>query len=436
MSSRLRFLATTVLCLVAATLPSFIHATESTSAVTRWSDLDEALRLRILRAQSEGGSEAAFKLVQAQFAKNPTPNVKALYASMLLYPGDWKAPEGKSEEGLALAQAALAEGSPIACRVMAWEYLNAKHVKSNKPEALRLLKQAEEAGDAAATTLRGYSMMRGLFGLQNPKIAEQRLRPAWIHGEPGPLFVLAQAIEEGKFPSGADQAKACELYYLTAKKRVTPARERLAVLAAEGSPEAKKYLSMLTLWWAHIGNNKRHKEATEALDFLRKNYPNDPAVLVLIGQLYRSGESQYYDARQALVYFDKAIALGSDDARCERAWLLANGAGIKKDTVAALAEWRALETKKHPGALYALGYFQYHGTLKGTDLKKNPSIAFAYAKRAADGGSWEGAAMTAECYADGVGVERNYTWAAHYYLATGGSNYFFKFFQTLDHAVR
>ena len=88
---------------------------------------------------------------------------------------------------------------------------------------------------------------------------------------------------------------------------------------------------------------------------------------------------------------------------------------------AAYAEWtlRGLERAGDADALCSLGFYRYWGKLESAGLAANPALAFYYSKRAADGGSPEGARNLALCYRDGIGTPADYALAAKYLRIAG-----------------
>lgn len=359
-----------------------------------------------------------FSYLERAYKRSPQDLViKAHYAEFLIMGKHWGAPEGRATEGVALAREAMNAENTTGFRAMGLALGAGLGVPLNPNEALPLLQHASREGNIKATISLGYLFLNeASLGLKVSP-SEECFRKASKRGFPEGLYQLATIYEKNRAGQTISIAKAAALMNEAAQYGSIDAFKRLRQLSKEKdtAPEMRRAYCLTTLWYAALGSpmlqSSRVGVAAKELEAL---YPNDPEALVALGRAYRSGEHDLRDMKKALELFSKAIALGSLDARDERATMLAEGLGVKKDPAAALAEWRALELLEHPGALANLGYYSYWGSLEEAGIPKNASLTYAYSLRAAEAGDLFGQHNTALCYASGIGTERNYALAVAY----------------------
>ena len=383
-------------------------------------DVGLDIRYDLLRDEAAG-----FKLLEKEFARDPRPHVKARYAECLLGGEAWGAPAGQEERGLALAQEALRDGSIHALRVVGWELMTGNRLERNISAGMRCLLKAAETQNPNALCTVGDVYLLGVGTPVNPGMAEYWYLQAGYFGKPHRLYRLGKVYEVGSGSARPDLAKACTLYYEASTRGSGEALRRLHELAATGEPHALRGDQLATLWGASIGDLHTSKVVRVAAQSLETNYPEDPQVLFALGRLYVSENGGFRDFKKAYALFDKATKLGSADARSQRAKLLAEGVGVKRDQVQALAEWRILERNSNAEAWSCLGYYSYWGSLKDANLPKDAALAFAYSKKAADRGDVFGQMNVAACHEFGIGTPTDYALAAKYYwtVARRGSRY-------------
>lgn len=386
-----------------------IATTSESPAVAPLAGIDIALDVRHDILATEKGDEAAYQMLAQEFARDPRPHVKARYGEYLIEGKRWSAPEGRDAEGLALVNDALRAGSVHALRVIGWQLIAGTHGPADSVGGLGMLHQAAALGNMNAVVTLGDAYFRGIGTRQNLDLAETWFRQAANNGKPHSLFRLGQHYETQ--PEGL--SRACQLYYEAAVRGSRSSVRRIKELVAQNVSAAQRAQRLVTLWFGGLGAPLERRETREAMAYLEATCPEDAEALLAIGRMHVAS----VNAKLAVPYFDKAIRLGSQDARAERARLLAEGHGLRMDQPAALAELRTLETERNPEAMALLGYYQYWGSLTGAGLKKDPAQAFAYSKRAADLGNFFGQRNVATCYEFGIGVPVDLALAARYYRA-------------------
>jgi TPR repeat protein len=304
-------------------------------------------------------------------------------------------------------------GSIRALSVLGWDLVMGKLIQQDFPRGMDYLRRGAAAGDPKAMRYFGTANL----AVRRIAAAEYWILDAAYRGEPGGLLFLAAAEESGSLTGTPDFAAACRYYYLAYVYGYRDARIHLQQLADRGAPGAERYNSLVIIWRAAHGHRSLSNDSVaRAAAYLESSFPADPEVLDGLGLLYDNGyEKGFMDFKKAMALFEKAVALGSQDARSHRARAMADGIGCRKDPAAALAEWRALERQDNAAALACLGYYSFWGSLEGAGLGKNAFLAYDYSRRAAEAGDPFGAANLAACYADGIGVGRNYVLAAEYY---------------------
>lgn len=414
-------------CLLLVLGTVILHAADYPQPA-RWTDADEGFRLRVRQLLREKGHEAAVLFVQKRIAKKPNPNVLATWAEMSIHPDAYGLPADRVDAGFALLREAASEGSALACRCLGYELLAGDRISADPELGRRLVGWAAAAGEPGTAAVRGLISLYGLDGKVDLAEAERQCFIANSLGDASALFHLGEIYEKRPFDRERYTAKALDLY-LIAARNYAPARKHLLGLAAqENNDAAHKRSALLFLWISYSGDNTRHQETAEAIAYLQQHFPDDPDALVAIGRMYCSDRSQYLDIKNGRALLEKAASLGSDDARCELAWLQAIGTGFTRDPASAVATWNELAGRNHPGALSALAWFQVHGGLPGIPV--NGLGGFLNARRAAELGNADAIVTLAQCYADGIGVTRDYALAARYFYAAPGYNHYQLFVAT------
>jgi len=376
------------------------------------SPVDAAFDIRLDLLLNEKSPAAAFAFVSKEFARDPRPHVQARYAEFLIEGHDWGAPDGMAEQGIALAREARGKGSLHALRIIGWDLVTGRHSARNPALGVVFLRQAATAGNANAMISLGDVYLRGIGVPVDLTSAEAWfLRAAW-QGKPHSLFRLAEAYEHLTPPN---PAKAAMLCYEAASRGSGSAWKHLEERVAQNDPAATRVSQLYLLSRAVLGADYTTKKVRTALAGLETNYPQDPLALLAVGRLYASGRYVTIDLKKARACFERAAALGSDDAQADLAQLYAEGRGVPKDPDRAVATWRELAAKDNACALAWLGYYSYWGSLGADHLPKDAAQAFAYCVRAADLGDVHGQCNAGACHEFGIGTPVDYALAAHYY---------------------
>jgi hypothetical protein len=420
MQKRIKSLSAFSLALI---IFSFVHAAEPEPAAAangvKQRQIDDVFDIKHDLILAKKGKAAAFAFVEKEFAHDPRPHVKARYGEDLMNGKNAGAPDGRADEGRNLLNEAHDAGSLFASRAIGWILLDPRTPEFNSDIGINYMTAAADAGyiDAMVYLGKTYQFGRGLP--VDSDAAETWFLRAARFGNPWPLFTLGENFEKGTRPQPLNLKKAADIYYQAAIYGSNDAVQRLKILASQSNvtPAIKRSHQLTVLWYASLGMSYQTPVVKIAANELEAAYPEDPVVLAALGRMYVSGFCGFRNFPKAFALLSKAADLGSDDARADRAMLLAEGMGVKKDAAKAVAEWHALEAKSNATALADLGYFHYWGSLEEAGLTKDASLAYAYEKRAADAGDYFGQRNTGACYEFGIGVETNYALSAHYYMA-------------------
>lgn len=371
--------------------------------------LDLVLDLRLERLERMDGAPVAFAFLEKEYRRDPRAHVRARYGEFLLGGKARGGPAGRAGEGLALVRGALREGSLQAMRIMGWELLAAEHVPADTVRGLSYLLQAATLGCIEAMHYLGEAYCRGQGLPQNLPEGETWIRRVAQLGNPRPLFALAQSLEKrpGAF------ANACQLYYEAAVRGSQEAKLQLDAVVTQGHPAALRAHKLVAIWLATRGIEVERTFLRQALRYLEEKHGNEPEVLIAIAQYHVAATN----TKLAAPLLERAVRLGSLDARAELAGVLARAQGNPAARFTAIAELRTLEGEGNPTALALLGYYHYWDSLSAEGLKKDPERAFLYSRRAAQQGSPEGQANVAFCYEFGIGTPVDLALASFYYRA-------------------
>ncbi len=356
--------------------------------------------------------EKRFAVITRAYQKSPSdPSIKAHYAEYLVGGKNWGGPEGRAAEGVALATEAADAGNICASRVIGLAQVFGLGTPTKTRQGSYLLEAAAQDGDVKAMIMVGQAGLHETELDQTVSLAEAWFRQAAKRGYPEPLYKLGLTYEKNRDGKVISIPKAAGLLYEAARYGYYPAYTRMkqVLKQQDAAPEMRRAACLTLLWYGALGENslQTSRVGSAALE-LETHYPEDAEALAALGHMYCSGEFDMRDMKKAFAFFTKAAALGSDDARCERANMQAEGMGVPADPVAALAVWRELEKKLHPGALASLGYYSYWGSLKGAGLPKDENKAYGYSRMAAAAGDLFGQHNATLCFSHGIGTEKNY----------------------------
>ncbi len=378
--------------------------------------LDEAFDLRLEEIVDAKGYPEAFRYLESLQAQHPSPHAQAVYANYLLGGKSWGTSDGQQSSGVQVAIHALERGSERAMGMMGWQLMGGALVQRDFVRGWSYMQRAANSGDPESMRSFGEAYLQGAGIRKNLTLADYWFYQAAYNGSAFGLQQLADAYWSGEATGKPDPALAAKYYYDAYIHGWVPGREKLERYAKGNRPEVVKYYQLVVVWRATHGQALPTKLIQNAADALEHDYPKDPQVLTSLALLYEYGRhAGFMDYEKSAQFLQRAIAEGSLDARSQRAYLMLNGYGMKKDPAGALAEWHLLELKGNASALSHLAYHRYWGLLPDTGYTRNEAMAFYYSQRAAQAGDPFGAYNLASCYASGIGVEKNYALAAKYY---------------------
>lgn len=415
----MRLLFTFAACIATLVAQPAAHAqSEPGPANATLTLADNILDIRLLIMEPR----KRFAYLEREFRRTPQDlPVKARYAECLIIGESDNGPKGREVEGVALAREAMDAKDSTALRAMGMAAALGRGAPQNIQDAISLVRRADEAGNTKATAMLGLLLFDEKTFDENTSESEDYCRKAARCGYPEALFKLGMLYEKDSTGFPISISKAAALLNEAAQYGSRQAYDHLKERSKEKvpRPELQRAYDLATLWYAALGSNMLQTPGVSAsAKELEALYPQDPESLYVLGLAYRSGEYGLRDMKKAWGFLDKATTLGSNDARCERAAMLAEGQGVKKTPAAAIAEWRLLEKQNHPGALSYLGYYSYWGSLDDEGIPKDAAKCYDYSKRAADQGHYFGQLNVSQCYAFGVGTEKNYAQAVGYCRAS------------------
>jgi TPR repeat protein len=228
--------------------------------------------------------------------------------------------------------------------------------------AFALALERAKAEDAAAQTLLGELLSRGLGVKQDLAAAADWYRLAADQGDPEALYALGRLYLEG---SGVEQdfAKAAELFEQAAKKGQPVAARELAYLLLQGKG--------------------RDKNAMLAAAYLRRAAgTGDVDAQFALGGLFVEGVGVVEDEKQAARWFGEAARNGHVGAQVEYAIMLFNGRGVNKNEALAASWFREAADADNPAAQIRLA----HLLAEGRGVDKNPAQAARWYMIAKDRG--------------------------------------------------
>lgn len=217
--------------------------------------------------------------------------------------------------------------------------------------AFSLALDRAEAGDAAAQTLLGELLSRGLGVKQDLSAAADWYSLAGDRGDPEALYALGRFYLEGA-AGKADAGKAAELLQRAAKSGHGVAARELGYLLLQGKGVPKN--AMLAAAYLRRAAGKGDMDAQYGL-----------------GGLYVEGVGVVADEAQAARWYAAAARNGHVGAQIEYAILLFNGRGVSKNEAVAARWFREAASADNPLAQVRLARLLAEG--RGVD--KDPAEA-------------------------------------------------------------
>jgi len=360
------------------------------------------------------GKKALLERLRKELAANYRPYVAAWLANYQLYGDLLGAPEAHDEPaGWLLANQAMKEGSIFAKEIVGRAMVDGRGIPKRQPAAAAvLLREAVETGRYTAMSQLATLYYFGSGVPKDLKQAETWARRAAYRGTPEELFLFGQWMESGKAGRPPDLNQACHYYREAAAWGSSNARKRLQALEKEGIAEARICLAMLLLYDLSTGSDFTTVRIKRAVQSLEAERPDDPRVLVAVGQIRMERKLPVFDETRAWAELEKAAQLGDTNGRYFQAEMLRRGIGRKKDIATALAQIQTLANGGNAYALGRLGWLYYWGS----DLpEKDETKAFFYTRAAAHAGDMWSVLNLGFLHEHGVGTPVNYYLSARYY---------------------
>lgn len=380
-------------------------------------DAEETFELRMERILQKSGRKGLVDVLRKETSTNYRPYAAAWLANYLLYGDIFGLAEVHDENaGMAMAKKAMEEGSIFAKEMVGRAMVDGRGVSQRRPnEGAKLLQEAAETGrftamaELAKLYFYGYGVPRDLGQ------AETWARRAAYRGAPYMLHSFGVWTEEGKAGWKADMTRACRYYLEAAEWGNGAARQRLQALEKAGTPEARISLQMLLLFDLAAGGDFTTPRIKRAVQILEAECPEDPQVLVAVGQIRMERMQPVYDHTKAWAQFEKAAQKGETDGLYHQAEMIRRGIGRKKDVPTALAKIHELAERSNAHAMGRLGWLYYWGAEENRQQTKDEAKAFTYAKKAAHAGDMTSVLNTGFMYEHGIGTPVNYYMSARYY---------------------
>lgn len=170
--------------------------------------------------------------------------------------------------------------------------------------------------------------------------------------------------------------------------------------------------SLRGMFYLKYAKKPDYKKASESLRLGAQK--KETYSLLALGQAYEQGSPELgisIDHKQAYEYYHEASELGSPQGLSNKAFLLFNGFGCKKDTALAKQCYEAALAQGCKSAAYGLGCM--YG--RGDGVEKDHKREFEYYKMAEELNDADVFYSLGLCYEKGRGVERDLKLAFHYY---------------------
>ncbi len=314
---------------------------------------------------------------------------------------------------------AIAQGNPSAAVELADMWMEEKTRKDPVNDALLLLKQGAEQGNATSMLRIGQLYESGkIGGRPQPDKAVIWYKQSAALGDVDALTSLAILTLNGAEGTSGSPEDAVRMFIKAAKRDSGTAYTELGKLAMHGShgfiqnrEKAIKFLrrgmqlgstnAIVELGHAYRdGTGVPQNSATAIAYYQEAANRQTPSALVALGDLHRDGIGLPKDPKQAITYYVKAGELGVASAMRRVAWMSERGEGVARNPEQAFA-WmqRAGEYGDIPAAYY-LGL--YHSTAYGTP--RNDAEAVRWFIVAAQRGDARAMGELAYAFETGTGV--------------------------------
>lgn len=273
-----------------------------------------------------------------------------------------------------------------------------KHAEKETPDAVSLLREAAEQGDADAQNELGKCYASGSGVEQSYEEAARYYRMAADQGFAKSQFNLANLY----------------LYGLGVEQDYDKANALLQLAADQGLAHAQYYLGCN--FENGIGFVQDVEKAVEYYKLAAKQglaeAQND------LGNCYMYGKGVARDEARAVKYYQLAADQGEPYAQNNLGCCFFDGTGVERNYEEGMKYFLLAAEQGNPDAIYNLGYNYYHGEGVEQDYQK----ALEYFNAAADMDFPPAFFLLGKCYYEGNGVEKDVETAKEWFrraLAAG-----------------
>lgn len=249
------------------------------------------------------------------------------------------------------------DGYPIATTFLGYVHLAGRGVPKDPAEALRLFRQASEAGDQLGTSAIGYAYESGQGVDKDEAEAVNWYRKAAEMGSLGALIKLGDSYAEGKLGLAKDGAQAADWYVKAAAQGNVLGLYHLGLLYREGlgvpkdtneaerlfaeADAQKRGIAMLDVGQRFYSGQGVAKDEAEAVKWFRKAAElGERNGMFYLGLAYRYGTGAPKDGAEAVRWYRKAAEAGDITSMTGLADMYEKGEGVPKDAAEA-KRWRA-----------------------------------------------------------------------------------------------
>lgn len=310
-----------------------------------------------------------------------TNGIAAFLAGMACYTGDGT--EFDPEKAYVFFERSHSLGNPDGSTEKALCLMRGSGVRRDREAGLKLLKETAETGCVRAILKYAWCLEHG-YGIEKDRKA---------------ALEIYEKVANKRIPRGMYEAGRCCLDGVGTEKDGNMAYGWFLAGQAYGSPECD--FGMARCMLGGIVEDKKEegfKLLTEASD------KRCPEAVFMLGQWYSKDRwNCRTDVRKAFSHFREAADMSYLHAEAYVSQCYSNGDGTKKDP--SLAFRYALRAAAHgdPESCYNAG----EALLTGTGVKKDEARGFTLCSLAADDGYMKAQFTVANCYLRGKGVQKD-----------------------------
>lgn len=312
---------------------------------------------------------------------------------------------------------ASTSGHTMAQRRLALLHLNGRGVPQSFKEAQKLFFQAAQKNDDVSQYHLARLLLSGKAGTMSVETSVTWFERSAEAGHKGAQLELGRLYLEGKHVT-QDVESGLNWITAAAEQEYAPSMLLLARLYEGGDlipqnlEQARYYfqqsadagLPAAQVWVAKWYETQSPPQYTTALRYYRKAAEqDDPSGHFGIARLNLERLLRTPNSRQGLEHLQIAVALNLPEAHYTIGRLYGNGK-LSGGSPLALEHFQQGASLGHTDSMYELGLAYYQGT---QPLKRNPSYAARWWRRAASSGHLESLFAFAVQHLQGVGVERN-----------------------------